>query len=367
MGSTTGTLPAPGTTPESPATSTTVAITQTSEPPPTPPLAEQGVAVVAAGGAELAARPGGRAVVRAREGLTVPVEAGKGTWLSVLTPCDEPAWLRGGTALFAPRAGPAAVGAGFSLDRAVVVLDPGHGGPNRGATGPSGLEEPIVNLDIARRAAELLARSRAVDWETGLVLPGREIPPARSVWLTRTEGPPGADYEAGLLFRAQLANMAGAHALVSVHNNADPDGPFEGPGSEVFYSVKDAGSKRLAGLMIEELRSGFAAFEAEWVGDTDAGAKYRLREDGRTDYYGLLRRAQVAAVLVEGAFITNPSEEELLGTPEFRQAYAEAIYRALVRFLTTDDPGSGFTEPYPRTVPAGSGNPLPTCQVSGQP
>lgn len=331
------------------------------------PPGEQGVAVMASGGADLAMEPGGAALGRAFQGLLMAVEARAGEWLQVRTPCDTRAWVEGRQVRFTPGAAPVEIGAGFDFAEGVVVLDPGHGGPNRGAVGPSGLVEAVVDLDIARRARDLLQEPRTVDWRTGAVLPGDDIPPVGEVWLTRTEGPPGADYEAGLFFRAQVANMAGAHAFVSIHNNADPDGPFEGPGSEVFYSVKDRQSKRLAGIMIEEFRRGFQDFDVHWVGDTDAGAKYRLRDDGETDYYGVLRRTAVPAVIAEGAFITNPEEEALLATAAFRQTYAEAVYRALVRFLTTDDPGSGYTEPYPRTVPAGRGDPLPTCTVPAQP
>ena len=63
------------------------------------------------------------------------------------------------------------------------------------------------------------------------------------------------------------------------------------------------------------------------------------------DYYGLLRRATMPSVIVEGVYISEPEEEALLATPEFRQAYAEAVYRGVVRFLTTDEPGSGINRP----------------------
>jgi N-acetylmuramoyl-L-alanine amidase len=283
-------------------------------------------------------------------------------WFEVFTPCDTSAWMHAGEVVFTPAKTKPASG----MAEAVVVIDPGHGGPNRGATGPTGLPEAEVDLDIARRLRDLLLESHDVDWASGRVGIGTGIPAVRQVWMTRVEGPPGADFEAGLLFRSRLAESAGADLMISIHNNADPDGPFEGPGSEAFYSIADPASRRLAGLIVEEFRRGLFRFEAGWVGDTDAGAKYRLREDGR-DYYGLLRNARVPTVIAEGAFISNPDEENLLRTPDFRQAYAEAAYRAIVRFLTTDDPGSGFTDPYPRTVPAGSGAPLPSCAVPSQP
>lgn len=337
-------------------------------PQPDPARAEgnQGVAVAAAGGMAYAAEPAGEVIGIAHEGLVFGVEERSGQWFGLRDQCDARIWTRADQMRFVPRNEGGTPGA-MAFDRAVLVVDPGHGGANTGATGPTGLGEPEVNLDIARRLRDLLERSNDVNWGSGVVSAGTDIPPARQVWLTRVEGPPGADVDSGLIYRATLATMAGADAMVSVHNNADPDGPFDGPGSEAFYQIAGPESRRLAGLVVEEFRREFAAFDVAWVGDTDAGAKYRLRSDGQSDYYGLLRGSGVPAVIAEGAFISSAAEEALLRTAEFRQAYAEAVYRALVRFITTADQGSGFTEPYPRSVPAGSGAPAPTCTVPAQP
>jgi hypothetical protein len=62
----------------------------------------------------------------------------------------------------------------------------------------------------------------------------------------------------------------------------------------------------------------------------------RVGADGQ-DYYSILARSEQPAAIVEGAYISNPSEEALIMTDAFRQAYAEGVYRALVRFVTTDD------------------------------
>jgi len=338
-------------------------------PPPgqVPPAGVGGVAVIAAGGADLWDDRSGSPFVTAHEGLVMAVEDREGDWFLLRTMCDTRAWAEAPQLEFTSAVEPVSVGQGTSFSEAVVVLDPGHGGANHGAQGPTGLREEVVNLDIARRARDLLEESHTVDWESGIVYPGSDIRPVGRVWLTRTEGPPNADYEAGLLFRATLAGSAGANALIAIHNNAAPDGPFEGPGSEIFYMFKDPDSRRLGGLLIEEMRRSFTPFDVAWMGDLDAGAKYRLQEDGETDYYGILRRGLVPSVISEGAFISNEPEEALLATPEFRQAYAEAVYRALVRFVTTDDPGSGFTTPYLRTNDVGSGNARSTCQVPAQP
>ena len=337
-------------------------------PPPDLPSGVTGVAVAAVGGAEVAESLGGEPFVRAHQGLVFPVVGRAGHWLQVETQCETRAWINGDQVAFTPGAREInSTGAGFDFRTAVVVLDPGHGGPNTGAVGPAGTVEKDLNLDIARRTRDLLGTSHAVDWETGAILTGSSVPPVGTVWMTRTEGPPGADIETGLVFRATLANAAGAHALVSIHNNTSPDTQSEITGAEAYYRVMDSESKRLGGLIVEELRRGFGSFNVEWATALDAGAKYRVRSDGVTDLYGVLKDAQVPAVLVEGAYLSNPAEEQLLQTPEFRQAYADAIYRALVRFLSTDDPGSGFVEPINRTASPGSGSPQPKCTIPAQP
>ncbi len=305
-------------------------------------------------------------LVRAHEGLVFPVSGRRGDFFEVLTPCNDSRLVAASEVAFTPAVPLSPVGEGFDFANAVIVLDPGHGGPNFGATGPSGQREKDVNLDIARRVRDILSTSHTINWATGEILDGTAIAAAGQVWVTRTEGPEGADIESGLTFRTSLANSLNAHALISIHNNAAPDGPYEGPGSEVYHQYLDDESKRLAGLLVEEMRRGFGPFDADWVGALDAGAKFRVRENG-DEVYGILRRSEVPAVIAEGVYISNPSEDALLGTPEFRQAYADAVYRALVRFITTNDPGSGFTEPPPYTATPSSGGPRDTCRVPAQP
>lgn len=260
-------------------------------------------------------------------GIVVPVVEARadGTYL-VRTPCDGDAVIAGAS----------------PLTGAHVVLDPGHGGDEPGAVGSTGLREADVNLAVAREVQSILA---ADGW---------------SVVLTRTD-----DYRITLRTRAAIATGLEALAFVSIHHNADPDGPWPGPGSETYYQQASPESVRLAGLVFEEVTGAFGAYPGAdgvtWVADTDAGAKYRASDEGG-DYYGILRHsAGVPAVLSEAAFLSNPPEEALLATPEFRRAEAEAIARAIERFLTSDDPGSGFTEPYARAEPAGSGGGASGC------
>ncbi len=256
-------------------------------------------------------------------GVVVPVIAfddADGRW-QVRTPCNRTA----------------SVADGSPIAHVDVVLDPGHGGVEPGAISPGGLREAEVNLGVSREA------------KTALEAAGY------TVLLTRT-----ADYELGLLPRAEIARAIQPRAFVSVHHNADPDGPRPGPGSEIFYQIASPDSKRLAGLLYEEIVAALSAYDVAWVSDTDAGVKYRQGQQG--DYYAMLRRpGSVVSVLTEAAFMSNPPEAALLARPDVQKVEGEALASAVVRYLTTSDPGSGFTEPYPRTEPPDTGQPH-VCQ-----
>ncbi len=256
-------------------------------------------------------------------GIVLPVVGLDGDRYVVTTPCAQQATV-----------------SGTPLTGANVVIDAGHGGDEPGAVGRvHGLTEKEVNLAIAEQTKQLLEEAGA------------------TVVLTRT-----ADYRITLATRGALATALAPQAFVSIHHNAEPDGPWDGPGNETYYQIASPDSKRLAGLVWEEIHEAFAPFAVSWVADTDAGAKYRLASSGG-DYYGILKRtAGVAAVLSEAAFISNPPEEELLLTDDFRHAEALAIARAVVRYLGTPDQGSGYTTPYDRTEPAGGGGGTSGCE-----
>lgn len=227
---------------------------------------------------------------------------------------------------------------GTPLSGATVVLDPGHGGDEPGAVGPAGATEKVVNLAIAQETKRQLEAQGA------------------TVVLTRT-----GDYRITLASRTAIAQALRPTVFVSIHHNAEPDEHRTTPGAETYHQIASADSKRVAGLIYEELVWAFSAYKIDWVADRDAGAKYRLRSGGG-DYYGILSRsAGITTVLSEAAFISNAPEEALLVDPAFQAVEAGAFTRAIVRYVTTADPGSGFVEPYPRTQPAGPGGGASGC------
>lgn len=175
-----------------------------------------------------------------------------------------------------------------------VAIDAGHGGHDPGAIGASGTPEKVYNLDIAQRLATLL-ESVGVE-----------------VSMTRR-----TDVYIGLDDRVAAAVRAGADVFISVHNNASPS--RQAVGTEVFYSPNGPASQRLAELLYESL-----------LDKLDRPARgVRMRRDLR-----VLRLAPMPAALVEVAFVDNAEDEARLRDPSFRQQAAEAMFAAIVSFLS---------------------------------
>lgn len=259
-----------------------------------------------------------------RTGVVVPVLGRVGSGWRVETPCSATVVVTGGTPLYG----------------ATVVLDPGHGGKETGSVGANGLVERDLNLVVAKLTKADLERDGA------------------TVVLTRDR-----DYEMTLQDRADIAKRLAPAAFVSIHHNGGADGPSTKPGTETYYQHTSAESKRLAGLLYQDVQRTFAGRAGvTWWANVDAGAKYRIGESG-DDYYGILRLAKgVPSAISEGLFLSaSASEAALLARPDVQAAEAQAIATAIHRFVVTDDDGSGYVTPIPRTTPAGGGGAKEGC------
>lgn len=264
----------------------------------------------------LPAGPSGVVVTNAGILAPVTVDLGNGTY-EVQTPCDA-----------------RLVVAGTPLAGAHIVLDPGHGGDEPGAVGPNGLVEKDLNLAVAQRTAEVLRAAGA------------------TVVLTRD-----TDLRLTLASRAGIALGLRPVAFVSIHHNAAADGPSPIPGTEVYFQVASPESQRLSGLLVEEIRNGLAPFGGPWESDVTNGGKARVRGDTGEDFYGVLRRtAGVTSVLTEAGYLSNPAEADLFAREDVQQAEAEAIARALTRFVEGAwADGSAFSPAPPATGEGGGG------------
>jgi N-acetylmuramoyl-L-alanine amidase len=332
-----------------------------------PSAGQPGLAVVPGGGADLYEAPAGTVLQTVHEGIVLPVIGVDGSWLEVMDSCSNPVWVNQGEVTIVPTANPQTPGPGFDLARAVVVVDAGHGGRDWGAPGPDATRESHFNLDIADRLRDLLLTSHDVDWESGRIVSGETYPAISGAPMTRdTAGPDDGDFEAGLAYRATMANSAGADALLAIHNNTGTDRTYQDPPRAVFYALSVDGSDRLASLIDEELVRSFDPYASEWQGSGLQGTASRRDADTGSDFYGLLRRSEAPAVIIEGVYVTDPVQNNLLQTTVFRQAYAEGIYRGLIRFLTTNETGSPINEPI--DFQGNVGSPTTTnCVVPEQP
>ena len=200
-----------------------------------------------------------------------------------------------------------------------VVLDPGHGGPESGSVGSNGLTERDLNLMVAfyaQLALEDLGYTVALTRRRDLHMPIRQ--------------------------RTAIANALEPQVFVSIHHNGGAVRRSDTPGTETFHQVDDPESIRLAGILFEEVQSVFAPFWVPWVDTVHQGASTRLREP-RAETYGILRMTpDLTSVIVEGLYLSNPPEAQLLALPEVQEMEGRAIAAGIHRFLTTSDPGSGF-------------------------
>ena len=291
-----------------------------------PPLAEpaiEGQGLEAVEPAPALAEGGPRLIV-SKKGVVLPVLGAAGDGYRVMTPC-----------------GNEVVATGTPISNIDVVLDPGHGGEEPGAVGPRGLTEKDLNLVVAAHAAKALQAQ-------GI-----------SVLLTRR-----ADYRMTLAARGLVVEAIRPKAFVSIHHNAGTTAPSPvGPGTEVYHQHASAESKRLGGLLYEDVKGYLSQVKGvPWVAAERPGVQARVGANGE-DYYGVLRRSKgTPAALVEGAFISNRAEEALLQRKDAQKAEGEAVARGIARFLRSADPGTGYLPPFSSTAPAGGGGGARSCQ-----
>jgi len=222
---------------------------------------------------------------------------------------------------------------GEFLETVDVLLDPGHGGPETGSVGANGLVERDLNLIVA------------------LLVEKELLSLGYTVALTRR-----TDLHMPIRQRTAIANSLSPKAFVSIHHNGGAQRRSDVPGTETFHQINSSESKRLAGLLFEEIFESFNNFWVPWVNTVHNGASSRLSEPGR-DAYGILRNTpNVPTAIAEAAYLSNPPEAQVLIMPEVQQVEAEAIARAIHRFISTTDPGSGFKPSFIDGVMTGTGS-----------
>ncbi|MDH5254741.1 MAG: N-acetylmuramoyl-L-alanine amidase [Gammaproteobacteria bacterium] len=231
----------------------------------------------------------------------------------------------------------------------VVVVDAGHGGHDPGAHGPSGTREKDVTLAISRRLVALL----------------NEEPGMRGV-LTRTD-----DRFLGLRERMERARRANASLFISIH--ADAAYNRSAQGSTVYVlsekAASDEASRRLAARenaaliggvdlgdkdpvlasVLMDLSQNASISSSIAAGDAILGKMGRLgrlhRRTVQQAPFMVLKSPDVPSVLVETAYISNPTDERNLRSVSHQQKLASAILDGIRKYFAANPPANPASRP----------------------
>ncbi len=193
----------------------------------------------------------------------------------------------------------------------LMVIDPGHGGEDGGASS-AGVLEKDINLAVCEKLGDLC---------TVFGLPAL---------LTRTgdtllydaygdlEDYTGKQKTYDLRNRLRMAEESGASVFLSVHQNQFPQSKVRG--MQVYYSSNDPASEELA-----------RRIRVSGRGLLDPGNDREIKAATNSIY--VLHRIRIPAVLAECGFLSNPEERELLASPDYQQRVAAALFVPAAEFL----------------------------------
>lgn len=226
-------------------------------------------------------------------------------------------------------------------DQIIIVVDPGHGGEDPGAIGRRKTQEKVVVLQIARRLAKLISAE-----------------PGMKAVLTRN-----SDHFVSLGGRVAIARRVKAHLLVSIHADAWVKSNVRG--SSVFaLSQKGATSAAarwlaknqnesdlIGGVNISTVNKQVASvlvdMTSAWTIGYSLGLGTAVLQELRAINrlhktaveqagFAVLKGQGIPSILVETAFISNPSEEQLLKNADHQQKLARAILTGIKKQLAAD-------------------------------
>ena len=188
-----------------------------------------------------------------------------------------------------------------------IVIDPGHGGEDGGATSCTGLLESQYNLEISKRLNDLLC---LLGYNTMMI---RKTDTSVYVKETTIAEKKISD----LKERVRMVNEAGNALLVSIHQNFFAESQYSG--AQVFYSKTD-GSEQLAKHM-----------QAELVSKLNPSSRRKCKQC--TGVY-LMTHIDCPGVLVECGFISNPEEEAKLRDAAYQKKLCCIIAASIDIFLS---------------------------------
>lgn len=202
----------------------------------------------------------------------------------------------------------AATAAALAEEPITIVVDPGHGGEDGGATSVSGIQESQINLSISLRLEQLLA---FIGIKPMMI---RDTDVAVYTGNCRTISEKKVS---DLKNRVQTVNAVNNGLLISIHQNHFGESKYSG--AQVFYA-KTNGSKDLAGCTQAQLR---AALNPS-----------NNREIKVADSVYLMEHIQCTGILVECGFLSNSKEDMLLQNATYQKKLVCAVCAGLTQYLT---------------------------------
>jgi N-acetylmuramoyl-L-alanine amidase len=241
----------------------------------------------------------------------------------------------------------------------LIAIDPGHGGDDPGASGPSGLREKDVVLQVARRLADEIRRQ-----------PGMEPLLIRD-----------SDYFVPLRDRREMARSAQADLFVSIHADAFRNGRASGA---TVYMLSEKGATDEAARWAAERENASDLIGGVSLSDKDdllkrvlldlsqsatisasstAGTRIieelgRVTRMRKTDVqqapFLVLKSPDIPSILIELAYISNPHEERALNDPGQQTLYARAIHAGVLDYFRNNAPPDSYlaSHPPPEARPA---------------
>ncbi len=215
-----------------------------------------------------------------------------------------------------------------------IIIDAGHGGKDPGAIGPTGLKEKVVTLDIASRLKQLITSNM------------KDI----KVIMIRDK-----DIYVSLQERTMLANKYPDAIFISIHCNASYNKQAKGAetyflstaktdwqraveareNASLAFDIKTEDKEGLDFILWDLAQNEFlseSSHIAELIQKQFESNTKNCRGLNQAGFY-VLKGNYMPAVLVETAFISNPEEEKMLKTSDFRQKLANNIYKGIVKYI----------------------------------
>ncbi len=195
------------------------------------------------------------------------------------------------------------------LNGKIILLDPGHGGPDGGAGDNKTLEKDIA-LDISLKIRDYLQEQGA------LVIMTRETD--KDLADPGTRGYSRRKIE-DLKKRLKIINQSDIDLFVSIHLNAIPSSRWSG--AQTFYATQHSENERAATFIQDELRRNL---------------ENTTRKAKPLNQVYILKNANKPGALVEVGFLSNPTEKANLKKDSYQDKVAISIYKGINRYFTNE-------------------------------